>query len=148
MAPSLLHPPSQLSPAAAMQLAQQAPIVLQSSPSRISSNPLLALLSASETPDLWLTYENLLLSCLRTGDEATAHQCLERLVSRFGDNNERIMALKGLTQEAAAVDNKGLETVLREYDGILKENDTNIVSLPRTMVCLEDTAKAQVLTRD
>jgi hypothetical protein len=111
-----------------MQLAQQAPTVLQSSPSRISSNPVLALFSAGETADLWLTYENLLLSCLRTGDEATAHQCLERLVVRFGDDNERIMALKGLVQEAAGADNNALETVLREYDGILKDNSANIVS--------------------
>jgi ER membrane protein complex subunit 2 len=141
MAPSLLHPPSQLSPAAAMQLAQQAPLVLQNSPSRISSNPVLSLLSAAETPDLWLTYENLLLSCLRTGDEATAHQCLERLIARFGEDNERIMALKGLTQEAAAVDNKGLETVLRGYEAILKENDANIVGHAFPPPCGETMAR-------
>jgi ER membrane protein complex subunit 2 len=127
MAPSLLHPPSQLSPAAALQLSQQAPTVLQSSPSTISSSPLAALLPSSETPDLWIKYENLLLSCLRTGDDRAAHQCLERLVARFGNENERVMALKGLVKEADAQNNGELEKVLKEYDQILSENNTNIV---------------------
>jgi ER membrane protein complex subunit 2 len=127
MAPSLLHPPSQLSPASALQLSQQAPAVLQSSPSTVSSSPFTAFLSSSETPDLWIKYENLLLSCLRTGDEPAAHKCLERLVARFGDDNERVMALKGLLKEADAQNNGALERVLKEYDQILSDNDTNIV---------------------
>jgi ER membrane protein complex subunit 2 len=131
MAPSLLHPPSQLSPAEALQLSQQAPIVLQNSPSTISSSPLAAFLPSSETPDLWIKYENLLLSCLRTGDERAAHQCLERLVARFGNDNERIMALKGLVQEADAQNNGDLENFLKEYDQILNDNNTNIVCCPR-----------------
>lgn len=129
MTPSLLHPPSHLSPAAALQLSQQAPLVLQSSPATVSSSPLAALFSASESPDLWLKYENLLLSCLRTGDEHAAHQCLDRLVARFGENNERVLALKGLVKEAEASNNGDLEKVLKEYDNILADNGTNIVSL-------------------
>lgn len=124
---SLLHPPNQLSPAAALQLSQQAPTVLQNSPSVVSSSPLPAVFSTSESADLWLTYENLLLSCLRTGDERAAHQCLERLVNRFGHDNERVMALKGLLKEADAKDDTALEAVLKEYDQILSDNDTNIV---------------------
>jgi hypothetical protein len=83
--------------------------------------------SASESPELWLKYENLLLSCLRTGDEQAAHQCLDRLVARFGGNNERVLALKGLVKEADASSNAELEKVLKEYDEILAENGTNIV---------------------
>jgi hypothetical protein len=128
MAPSLLHPPSHLSPGAALELAQRAPAVLKSSPSSVSSSPLLALFSATETPDLWIKYENLLLSCLRTGDEQAAYQCLERLVRRFGDDNERIMAFKGLVKEAEAEDDAALEKVLKDYDNILTESNTNIVS--------------------
>jgi hypothetical protein len=127
MAPSLLQPPSHLGPADALQLSQQAPFVLQNSPSTVSSSPLAALLSRSETTDMWIKYENLLLSCLRTGDERAAHQCLERLVARFGNDNERVMALKGLVQEADAQNNADLEKVLREYDQILGDNNTNIV---------------------
>lgn len=76
-----------------------------------------------------MTYENLLLSCLRTGDEKAAHECLKRLVQRFGDDNERIMAFGGLVKEAEASNNAELEKVLRDYDAILAENDTNIVSI-------------------
>lgn len=126
MAPSLLHPPSQLSPADALQLSQKAPSVLQNSPSTASSSPLSALLSPPETADLWIKYENLLLSCLRTGDQRAAHQCLERLVARFGDDNERIMALRGLVKEADAQNTGDLEKILKEYDQMLKDN-TNIV---------------------
>lgn len=90
-----------------------------------------SLFSTSESPDLWLKYENLLLSCLRTGDEHAAHQCLDRLVARFGENNERVLALQGLVKEADANNNGALEKVLKEYDTILAENETNIVSLLR-----------------
>lgn len=129
MAPSLLHPPSHLSPPQALELSQRAPGILASSPSTISSSALASVFSAPESTELWLTYENLLLSCLRTGDEKAAHECLKRLVQRFGDNNERIMAFRGLVQEAEAADNAALEKVLKEYDGILAENNTNIVSI-------------------
>ncbi len=79
---------------------------------------------------MWIKCENLLLSCLRTGDDRSAHLCLERLVDRFGDNNERIMGFKGLLKEAEAGDKEELEQVLKEYEGILSESDTNIVRCP------------------
>ncbi|KAM7203725.1 TPR repeat protein oca3 [Rhypophila sp. PSN 637] len=151
MSPSLLlHPPGQLSPAAALYLSQQAPAVLQGSPSTVSSSPLSALFSEKESPELWLKYENLLLSCLRTGDEQAAHQCLERLVTRFGDDNERIMAFKGLLKEADAQQNGDLVRILNEYDQILSENDTNIpitkrrISLLRSMGRVSDAASSLV----
>jgi len=100
MSSSLLHPPALLPPAVALQLSQQAPSILRNSPSSISSYSLSSLWSAAETPELWTTYENLMLSCLRTGDEQSAHFCLERLTERFGADNERLMALRGLFQEA------------------------------------------------
>ncbi|OIW29498.1 hypothetical protein CONLIGDRAFT_330925 [Coniochaeta ligniaria NRRL 30616] len=136
MAPSLLHPPSHLSPAAALQLSQQAPSVLQSSPATVSSAPLISLFSTSESPDLWLKYENLLLSCLRTGDEHAAHQCLDRLVARFGEDNERVQALHGLVKEADANNTGALEIVLKQYDAILAENDTNIPVTKRRIALL------------
>jgi hypothetical protein len=128
MAPSLLHPPSHLSPAEALQLSQRAPEVLGTFPSSFSSSPLASLYSSTESAEMWINYENLLLSCLRTGDEQAAHECLERLVKRFGEGNERVMALMGLLKEADANDNAALEKVLKEYDQILQGNSTNIVS--------------------
>ncbi|KAK3326456.1 hypothetical protein B0H66DRAFT_530461 [Apodospora peruviana] len=154
MTPSLLHPPSQLSPADALHLSQEAPAVLQGSPSTVSSSPLAALFSAKETPELWLKYENLLLSCLRTGDEQAAHQCLERLVARLGNNNERVLAFKGLLKEAEAKNNNELERVLKEYDQILSENDTNIpitkrrISLLRSMGRVSEAASSLVQLLD
>ena len=66
-------------------------------------------------------------SCLRTGDEQSAHICLERLASRFGSENERVMALRGLFQEAIAEDDVALGRVLEEYDSILAIDHTNMV---------------------
>lgn len=101
-------------------------MLLRRSPKAISSSPLAALFSQPESTELWIIYENLLLSCLRTGDEEAAHECIERLVNRFGEDNERIMAFKGLVQEAEASNKAHLEKILKEYNDILAKNDTNI----------------------
>lgn len=127
MASSLLHPPAHLPPAIALQLSQQAPTILQNTPSSIAAYSLSSLWSSAETPELWVTYENLMMSCLRTGDEQSAHLCLERLIERFGAENERIMALRGLYQEAIAQDDAALKEVLGEYETILAKDPSNIV---------------------
>ncbi|KAI5924749.1 tetratricopeptide [Camillea tinctor] len=137
MSSSLLHPPSHLPPATALKHSKQAPSILANSPGAIATSTLQSLLSASETAELWTTYENLLLSCLRTGDDESAHQCLGRLVNRFGDDNERIMALKGLLKEAnAGDDNATLDVILKEYDQILQENPTNLPISKRRIALL------------
>ncbi|KAI0840218.1 tetratricopeptide [Hypoxylon sp. FL0890] len=136
MSSSLLHPPSQLSPAVALRHSRQAPIILGKSTGAISTSFFQSLLSAPETPELWTTYENLLLSCLRTEDDESAHQCLERLVNRFGNDNERIMALKGLLKEADADDAATLNVILKEYEQILQENPTNIPIMKRRVALL------------
>lgn len=129
MSSSLLHPPSHLPPATAVRHSREAPNILDKSPGAISTSVLQSVLSTSETQELWAVYENLLLSCLRTGDDKSAHECLGRLVNRFGNENERIMALKGLLKEATAADNAALELVLQEYEQLLQENPSNIVSI-------------------
>ncbi|KAI0446584.1 tetratricopeptide [Xylaria telfairii] len=126
MSSSFLHPPGHLPPAAALHHSQQAPGILKNSSGAISKSVLQSLLSASETQELWTTYENLLISCLRTSNDESAHQFLGRLVSRFGDDNERVMALKGLLKEATAPDDAALNLVLQEYDQILQENPPNL----------------------
>ncbi|KAK7749612.1 Inositol phosphatase SIW14 [Cytospora paraplurivora] len=139
MAPSLLHPPSHLSPAQALELSQRAPTLLRNNPKSVSSSPLLSLFSAPESTELWITYENLLLSCLRTGDEESAQECIERLVKRFGPDNERISAFRGLVREAKATNDAELKAILKDYDDVLAENNTNIpitkrrISLLRTL---------------
>ncbi|KAK2028501.1 tetratricopeptide [Colletotrichum zoysiae] len=141
MAPSLVRPQGHLSPAEALELAQKAPAILQSNQKAFSSSPLLSLFSASETPELWIIYENLLIACLRTGDSHAAHQCLERLTLRFGDENERIMAFKGLVKEAEADNDGELAQVLMEYETILGANATNIPVAKRRIALLKSTGK-------
>ncbi|EGS17348.1 uncharacterized protein CTHT_0066700 [Thermochaetoides thermophila DSM 1495] len=145
MAP-LLFPPSQLSPAEALALSKKAPTVLNSRTTN--------LLSGTEKPEVWVQYENLVISCLRTGDDTAARKCLERLTERFGPANERVQALQGLYKEATAANTKELEEVLKEYEDILAENDTNIpiakrrVSLLRSMGRVADATSALVQLLD
>jgi len=131
MTPSLLRPQAYLSNKEVLELAQQAPNILRNNPKAFSTSPLVSLFTASETPELWMIYENLLIACLRTGDDQSAFEILERLIQRFGGENERIMALKGLAKEAKAGNNAELEAILKEYDSLLSgqaESETNIVS--------------------
>lgn len=127
---SLLHPPAQLTPAEALSLSQRAPAVLKSLPSSVGASALASLASPIESPEVWLSYENLLISCLRTGDFESARECIRRLVQRFGDENDRVMALQGLLQEAEANDDKSLEAVLKTYDDVLANDNTNVVGAP------------------
>lgn len=133
MSSSLLHPPAHLSPAVALELSQSAPSVLRNAPSSIGSYSLNSLLAAAETPDLWTSYEHLMLSCLRTGDEESAHLCLTRLTERFGEDNPRLMGLRGLFQEAVAKDDAALKQVLAEYENILEEDPSNIVRVDASL---------------
>ncbi|EFX01543.1 tetratricopeptide repeat domain containing protein [Grosmannia clavigera kw1407] len=126
MAPSLLHPPSRLSAAEALLLSQRAPAVLDSLPSTVSSSMLQSVIAPTDDPEIWISYENLLLSCLRTGDIESARESLRRLVGRFGESNDRIKALGGIVREAEAEDETALLEVLKSYDSILKEDDSNI----------------------
>jgi ribosomal 50S subunit-associated protein YjgA (DUF615 family) len=77
-----------------------------------------------------------MLSCLRTGDEQSAHFCLERLTERFGADNERLMALRGLFQEAIANDDAALKQVLEQYDSILANDPGNMVGFQELQVDL------------
>jgi len=135
MASTILHPPAHLPPSVALRLSQQAPTILQNAPSSVSSIPLKALFTAPETAESWTTYENLMLSCLRTGDEQSARLCLERLTSRFGIENERLRALQGLFQEATAEDDAALQVVLDDYNTIL-ENDAGNMPVSKRRIAL------------
>lgn len=141
MVAKLNRPQGELTPEDALRLSQQGPSILKSNPKAFSSTPLISLFSASETPEIWIIYENLILSCCRSGDTESAHQCLERLVIRFGDDNERVMALKGLVKESIA-DNQGEWTqLLMEYDSILGPDATNIPVAKRRIALLRSVGK-------
>lgn len=131
MTPSLLRPQGDLPCAEALKVSQLAPEILKSNPRVFPTSPFGTLFATPETGDVWTVYENLLLSCLRTGDDKAAQDCLERIVVRFGEKDERVMALNGLVQEAQATNNSDLEKVLKEYEKILEANDANVVSSSR-----------------
>ena len=134
MTPSLLHPAGHLSAAEALTLSQQAPAVLKSLPSSgkgSGASPLLSLFAPVEKPEVWITYENLLLSCLRTGDFESAQECIRRLTDRFGDDTDRVLALEGLIREVQASNDKELQAVLKSYDDILATDDANVVCTGR-----------------
>lgn len=116
-------------PQSSLQLAQEAPTFLRS---QYASQPVFpfSLFAAPETPEKWINYEQLLLACLRTGDDKSAEICLERLTTRFGPANERVMGLRGIFQEAIAEDKQGLEKILEEYEKVLSENPVNVVCIP------------------
>lgn len=101
--------------------------------------------SKPESSEVWLTYERLLLSCLRTGDDKAAHDCLEKLIARFGATNERVMGLRGLYQEAVAKDDAALERILEEYHQVLAEDPVNTVRPPSTAKCSMPNAKIPLL---
>ena len=86
--------------------------------------------SYTETTEVWNKYETFLVSCLRTGDDKAAHECLEKLINRFGAANEHVMGLQGIYREAVAEDRSALEKILKEYNDILAEDPVNTVYLP------------------
>ncbi|KAK2598952.1 hypothetical protein QQS21_005557 [Conoideocrella luteorostrata] len=136
MTQSLLQPVGNLTSAETLQLAQQAPEILRKTPRAFSKSPLASFFSVTETADTWTIYENLMITCLRTGDDAAATECLERITIRFGEKHERVLALKGLLKEATATSNAELQKILEEYETELKENDANIPILKRKVALL------------
>ncbi|PVH95029.1 hypothetical protein DM02DRAFT_571886 [Periconia macrospinosa] len=137
---NLLSPPAQITPNTALKLSQKAPIILSSSPTSSLPWPL-SLLFSRETPETWTIHENLLLAALRTGDDASARQVLDRLTSRFGESNERIIALRGIYEEALAKDDKELTKILDGYGKVLESDPTNIAVRKRGIAVMKSLGK-------
>lgn len=126
MASTTLVSPMQQSHSEALALSREAPRHIGKYTASRVPIPI-PFVSSPESLELWTTYERVLLSCLRTGDDKSAFMCLEKLIERFGAANERIMALRGLYQEAVAENDAALEKILKEYNGVLVESPTNTV---------------------
>lgn len=109
-----------------LRFSQQTPVILGSQPAS-SLSPLPATTSVRNQPEDYGLIEQLFFSCLQTGDDKSAAMCLERLTQFFGHSNEKVMGLRGLYQEATAVDRPALEKCLHEYDSILAEDPANLV---------------------
>lgn len=141
MSANLIYPAPQIPPAEALRMSQEAPQLLQTSPNGSLPYPL-SLLASPETQDAWLAHENLMLSCLRTGDDKSAKLCLDRLMARFGESNERVMALKGIYEEAVAENDQALEKILRSYEELLQHDPTNMPIRKRRIALLKSMSKA------
>ena len=126
---------SHADPATTLQLTQQAPELLARAGSGSNTTPL-SLFTTSDKPETWTDLEKLVMACLQSGDDKTAHFALERLTQRFGSNNEKIMALRGLYQEAVAKDYQDLKKILEDYNTILRENPVNVPILKRRIAIL------------
>ena len=126
MSTSLLQPPTNASPETALTLSQRAKYFITSQSSWLSSIPYpLSLFINTESQEKWQIYENVFLACLRTGDNEAANVCLDELTKRFGQgNNDRVLALQGLYEEATAKDDRELAEVMQSYNNILKEDPT------------------------
>ena len=123
-------PPSRFaaeSPAEILRIAQIAPNYLERH-STLRSIPVAWSTPTGESPDTWKTYEQLMAACLQTGDDKSAHLCLERLVGRFGASNERVLGLSGVYHEAVSEDKKDLERIIDDYEGTLSKEPSNAVS--------------------
>lgn len=138
MSTDLLSPSGFVPPSTAVQISQQAPQTLQRSPKTSVPWPL-SIFTSNETQETWNIYENLFLSCLRTGDDKSAFICLERLTDRFGERNERVMALRGMYNESLAENDAEVEKVLKNYESTLKESPLNMPIRKRYIALLRST---------
>ena len=141
MTGSLLQNPLYASPRTTLHISQQAPSFLKSRSSTLSVPYPLSLLTNTESPEQWAAYENLFLACLKTSDDESAFICLEKLITRFGPDNERVQALKGLYQEATAADDAALRDVLKQYEEILQAKPTNMPIRKRKVALLKSMGK-------
>ena len=110
-----------------LEMSQTAPQYLQKQSTALQNASFFPGLVHGESLDNWSRHEQILLSCLRTGDDKSALISLERLINRFGAENERVAALRGLYQEAVADNDAALRDVLQEYESILSTVPTNLV---------------------
>ncbi|KAL9123080.1 MAG: hypothetical protein Q9187_000357 [Circinaria calcarea] len=124
----------------AVRFSQNAPRYLEKQ-GNLQTSTILSFLLAKETSEVWMNYEQLLLSCLRTGDDKSALLCLDSLIGRFGVDNERVMALRGLYQEVVAEDETALEKVLQEYENVVLQDPTNTPVTKRQIALLQSLSR-------
>ncbi|KAI1977390.1 Inositol phosphatase SIW14 [Ophidiomyces ophidiicola] len=121
-----------------LSLSQQTPTFIHdSSLSQFS----ITLLKKPETPELWLNFENLFVACLVTGDDLSALDCLNRISTRFGSANERVIGLQALYDEALAKTEEDLKKILENYNTLLKDNSVNVSILKRRAALLRSISR-------
>lgn len=145
MSIELLKPQVVLSAQRALEASQQAPNILRRFSQWNVPWPLTLLLN-SDDPDRWTILENLFHTCVRTGDNEAAQKCLQQMLDRFGETNERVMATMGLYREATAEKSEDLAKVLVIYQDAIKEKPTNIVLWKRWAALLKSQGRLSEAT--
>ena len=129
-------------PASALQIAQGARSTLAKSASVSTTFPA-SMFNTADSAELWDDLEQLLYACLRTSDDESAFLCVEKLSQRFGSTNERVMALRGLYQEATAPDEAAGRKILEDYANILMENPMNVPIHKRRIALMKSLGRPQ-----
>lgn len=129
-------------PASALHIAQGAPSLLAKSSSVSTTFPA-SMFNTADSAELWDDLEQLLYACLRTGDDKSAFMCVEKLSQRFGPTNEKVMALRGLYQEATAPDEAAGRRILEDYAKILMENPMNVPIHKRRIALMKSLGRPQ-----
>ncbi|KIW01745.1 uncharacterized protein PV09_06921 [Verruconis gallopava] len=144
MAVDLAHNPPKPSPLTSLTISQKAPSFVREA----TSYPWpLSLILSSESQDQWTTIENLYMSCLRTGDDESARKLLDKLIARFGEKNERVMAYQGMWAEAHISNEKDFVNVLKEYGEALEQDPTNIHLQKRRIALLRSMGRTVEATQ-
>lgn len=136
MSADLLRPPAHLTKADALRLSQEAPAILKKYSGWTLPFPL-SRITADDSPEKWVSLENLFYACILTGDNKSAFGCLDMLKERFGAANERIMGLTGVYHEAIAPDDKAAENVLKQYEEVIADSPTNFIIRKRHVAFLK-----------
>lgn len=140
MSVDLVHPAPKPSPQQALSVSQLAPQIIKNAPSRPLPWPL-SLISSQDTEEHWAMYETLYLSCLRTSDDRSAKALLDKLIARFGDQNERVMAYQAMYAEARADNEKEQASLLKDLEALLDADPTNVPIQKRRIALLKTMGK-------
>ncbi|RAL06291.1 uncharacterized protein BO80DRAFT_395991 [Aspergillus ibericus CBS 121593] len=122
---------------AAFHLAQRAPLILRRQGNMIPHTSV----NSGKNPEDYGVIEQLLFSCLQSGDDKSALLCTEELAARFGVTDEKVTGLRGLYEEATAENRPTLEKCLQKYDLMLSENPVNLPILKRRVALLRSLSR-------
>jgi hypothetical protein len=125
MSVDLAHPPPNPTPETAVRITQLAPKFLKRTP-KPAKWPL-SLITGDPPAETWSSLETLYIQCLRTGDDTSAKDILDRFIARFGEKSEKVMAYQGMWEEAVAQTDQEINKVLDIYGKMLEADPSNLV---------------------
>lgn len=134
---ALLEAPSSLDPAHAHTIVNAAPAFLKAQKAAFKLPYPANLLISNESQEKWISYENILVASLQTGDHKIAQECVQALTDRFGKLNEKVIIFRGMYEEAIAANDAELNKTLTTYDDVIKELPTMLGVRKRRVALLK-----------